>query len=225
MKKVLFLLLIMFSLFREALSQAVSPYDLRNLRLQLEITNDIWMNIPENMEIKPLNRGINLHLLYNHKFGESGFAIAAGPGFSSFNLYTNGILRTDEAGNSYFWTIPDTITYRRNKLNFTFLEVPIQLSFTTADHISIAIGGKAGMLISDHSKFNGADYINLDPTTDLKVKFHNHPNMMQYRLSAFGMIGYKWINLTCTWHFTDIFEEGTGPDMFPITFGIMIRPY
>ncbi|HSW67918.1 MAG TPA: outer membrane beta-barrel protein [Bacteroidales bacterium] len=183
------------------------------------------MNSPENLDIKSLNRGVNMHLLYNHRFGESGFAVAAGPGLSSFNLYTNGILQLNEAGGSEFWTIPDTITYNQNKLNLTLLEFPLQISYTMKNHISFSLGGKAGMLISDHTKFNGSDYLNLDPATPLKVKFHNHPNLMQYRLSAFGSVGYKWINLTCTWHFTGLFKEDTGPDMFPITIGILVRPY
>lgn len=207
------------------MAQGVSPYSVRNIRLGFEMNNDLWLDKPDDVELKGFNRGVNLSLLYYHRFGESNFGIASGVVMASQNLYTkNAMLQTDDNGVSFFSTMLDTIPFQNYKLNLTYLELPLEFSFKTKSHLSFSLGAKVGYRIADKTKYKGKDFTG-DLTNDLKMKVHNNDNLLDYRIGAFAVIGYKWINLTAYYQLTGLFEEGMGPDMSPLTVGILVRPY
>jgi hypothetical protein len=206
-------------------AQGVSPYSLRNIRFGLELNSDIWLNKPADLELTNINRGVNLYLLYHHRFGESNFGIASGIALASQNMYMkNAVLQTNADGVSFFNTILDTISHSRNKLNLNFAELPLEFSFKTKGHITIALGAKAGFLISNKTKYKGMNYMS-NATTEVKMKVHDNDNILNYRLGAYAVLGYKWINLTAYYGFTGLFEDNLGPEMSPLTIGILVRPY
>jgi hypothetical protein len=207
------------------MAQGVSPYSLRNLRFGFELNNDIWLNKPDDLKLKTLNRGVNLSLLYHNRFGESNFGIASGVVLASQNMYMkNAVLQVNDQGVSEFNTLIDTIPHQKNKLNLTFIEVPIEFSYKTKSHLTFALGAKAGYLIADKTKYNGRNYMS-DAGTDIKMKFHDNDNILNYRLGAYAVIGYKWVNLTAYYGLTNLFEDNLGPEMTPLTIGILVRPY
>lgn len=222
-KKLLFAALILT--VTTTFAQGVSPYSLRNLRFGFELNSDIWLNTPSNLELTNINRGVNLYLLYHHRFGESNFGISSGISLASQNMYMkNALLQTNAEGISFFNTILDTITYSRNKLNLTFAELPLEFSYKTKGHITFALGAKAGFLITDKTKYKGMNFMS-DATTEVKMKIHDNDNLLNYRLGTYAVIGYKWINLTAYYGLTGLFEDNLGPDMSPLTIGILVRPY
>ena len=224
MKRTLFLSA--FILFTGLImAQGVSPYSVRNIRFGFELNNDLWLNKPDDVKLKGFNRGVNLSLLYHHRLGESKFGIASGVVLASQNMYTkNALLQTDENGVSVFSTMLDSIPFQNYKLNLTFLELPIEFSYKTKSHLNFALGAKAGYRIADKTKYKGKDFTG-DLTKDLKMKVHKNANLLEYRLGAYAVIGYKWINLTAYYGLTGLFEDGSGPDMSPLTIGILVRPY
>lgn len=206
-------------------AQGLSPYSLRNLRFGFELNSDIWLNTPDELELTNINRGVNLFLLYHHRFGKSNFGIASGLALASQNMYIkNAVLQTNDDGVSFFKPIHDTIAHSKNKLNLNFVELPIEFSYKTKNHLTFALGAKAGFLISDKTKYNGQNYMG-DANTDIKMKVLNNENILNYRLGAYAVIGYKWINLTAYYGLTGLFEENLGPEMSPLTIGVLIRPY
>jgi len=223
MKRTLVLSVLML-LASVALSQGVSPYSVRNIQFGLGINSDIWLNTPDELELKSINRGVNIFLMYRHRFGESNFGISGGLALASQNMYIkNAILRTNENGVSFFDALHDTITFQRNKLNLNFIEVPLEFNYKTRNHINFALGAKAGYLISDKTKYKGSNYQG-NNTGDIKMKMANNDNLLNYRLGAYAVIGYKWFNLTAYYGFTKLFEQDFGPEMSPVTVGILVRP-
>lgn len=206
-------------------AQGVSPYSVRNIRFGLEINSDIWLNTPDELELKNINRGVNIFLMYRHRFGESNFGISGGLALASQNMYMkNAVLRTNSTGVSFFDDILDDVSFQRNKLNLNFIEVPLEFNYKTKNHINFALGAKAGYLISDKTKYKGRNYLN-GSTGDIKMKLANNDNLLNYRLGTYAVIGYKWINLTAYYGFTKLFEKDMGPEMSPVTVGILVRPY
>jgi hypothetical protein len=208
-----------------SMAQGVSPYSVRNIRFGLELNSDIWLNTPAGLELRNINRGANISLLYYHQFGESGFGISSGLVLATQNMYTkNAVLTTTAGGVSEFSYILDTITHQKYKLNLNWAELPLEFSYKTKSHLTFALGAKAGYLISDKTKYKGNDFTS-DAETQVKTKVFNNPNIMNYRLGTYAMIGYKWINLTAYYGLTNLFEDNFGPEMSPITVGILVRPY
>lgn len=224
MKRVL-VLFVMILTAGMTLAQGVSPYSLRNLRFGFELNSDIWLNTPEELELQNINRGVNLFLLYSHPFGESNFRISSGVALASQNMYIkNSVLQTNQEGVSFFNPILDTIRHSNNKLNLNYLELPLEFSFKTKSHLNFALGAKAGLLVTDKTKYKGLNYMS-DATSEVKMKWHNNDNLLSYRLGAYAVIGYKWINLTAYYGFTKLFEDGLGPEISPLTVGVLVRPY
>lgn len=224
MKKTLVLSLLVL-IAGTTLAQGVSPYSVRNIRFGLEINSDIWLNTPDELELKNINRGVNVFLMYRHRFGESNFGISGGLALASQNMYMkNAVLKTNASGVSFFDDILDTISFQRNKLNLNFIEIPLEFNYKTKNHINFALGAKAGYLISDKTKYKGRNYLS-DATTDIKMKIADNDNLLNYRLGAYAVVGYKWINLTAYYGFTKLFDKDKGPEMSPITVGILLRPY
>jgi len=224
MKKVL-LLLALVLIGSMTMAQGLSPYSLRKLRFGFELNSDIWLNKPDDLNLKNINRGVNLYLLYNNRFGESNFAMAGGLSLATQNMYMkNSLLQIDEDGISVFSPIPGGVPHQRNKLNLNYLEIPLEFSYKTRGHFTFALGAKAGLLISDKTKYKGKDFIG-ETNRDIKMKYFDHENLLDYRLGAFAIIGYKWINLKTYYGFTNLFEDGLGPEMSPLTIGVLVRPY
>ncbi len=205
-------------------AQGVSPYSLRNLRVGFEINSDIWLNTPDSISLKNINRGVNIYIMYQHKFGKSNFGVAGGLSVATQNMYLKDAYLQTIDGVSAFQKIPSGVTFKKNKLNLNFFEIPLEFNYKTKGHINFAIGGKAGFLMSDKTKYKGKDFEN-NTANDINKKVHKNPNIMNYRLGAYALVGYKWINLTACYGFTNLFEKDMGPEMSPLTIGVMVRPY
>lgn len=225
MKKVLFSILGIFSVMLVS-AQGISPYSVRNFRFGMETTADIWLNKPDDLKLRNINRGINFSLMYHHRLGKSNFGIAGGLGIGSKNMYMkNAVLQTNSDGISEFKVLASGVSLKKSKLNMTFLEVPVEFNYKTKGHMTFAIGAKAGYLLADKTKYTGPENITVSNSTEVKKKFHNNPNLLQYNLGAFALIGYKWFNLTANYGFTNLFEDNKGPEMSPLSVGVLVRPY
>jgi hypothetical protein len=224
MKKILILLILVLAA-SVADAQGVSPYSLRKLRFGFELNSDIWLNKPDDLNLKNINRGMNLYLLYNNRLGESKFAFAGGLSLASQNMYLkNAMLDIDTLGVSFFNPILGGIPHQRNKLNLNYLEIPLEFSYHTRGHFTFALGATAGLLISDKTKYKGKDFGD-DPGKDIKMKTFNHENFLDYRIGTYAVVGYKWVNIKAYYGLTKLFEDGLGPDMSPLTIGVLVRPY
>ena len=205
-------------------AQGVSPYSMRNIKFGIELNSDIWLNMPDTVKLKTINRGVNLYLMYQYKFKESNFGISAGLSVATQNMYLkNSYLHTSN-GISEFQKFPADNTFKKNKLNLNFIELPLEINYMTKSLINFALGGKIGYLISDKTKYKGKEYTG-DNSTEIKRKVHNNQNISDYRIGAYALVGYKWMNLTAYYGFTKLFEKDKGPEISPLTVGIIIRPY
>ncbi|MDP2424502.1 MAG: outer membrane beta-barrel protein [Bacteroidales bacterium] len=218
------LFVVLFFIGQLVIAQGTNPYSLKRLRFGFEPTVDFWLKAPSDIDLKLLQRGASFHLMYEQPIKESKFSLCGGLSVASHNLYSNGRLKVNNEGNSYFLAIHDTIVYTKNKFSFTYLDIPVELKYKTNSHINFALGLRAGLMINDHTKYVGEDYLS-GGTRDIKVKFANNANIMNYRLGAYAVLGYRWANVKFGYSFTKLFEKDKGPNMSPMTFGLLIRPY
>jgi uncharacterized membrane protein YciS (DUF1049 family) len=166
--------------------------------------------------------------MYAFPIKNSNFSIDLGAGFGSHNLYhDNNVLEKDEQGNTQFGVIPDTlangagINVNNAKMNFTYLDIPLEFKIETENAIRAAIGFKVGMLINSMSKYKGDNYID-GSGDEIKLKEKNLDNVNRFRYGATVRVGYKWIDLSAYYSLSTLFEENKGPEMYPVSVGISL---
>jgi uncharacterized membrane protein YciS (DUF1049 family) len=199
-----------------------------HLKTRIDIFTDLWQNTPDALNEKTINRGINIYSMYAFPIKNSNFSIDLGAGFGSHNLYhDNNVLEKDEQGNTQFGVIPDTlangagINVNNAKMNFTYLDIPLEFKIETENAIRAAIGFKVGMLINSMSKYKGDNYID-GSGDEIKLKEKNLDNVNRFRYGATVRVGYKWIDLSAYYSLSTLFEENKGPEMYPVSVGISL---
>ena len=228
MKRAL-IFLFSFAMISSSLLAQESSNDkfLKKFSTGIDIINDFVMDAPDDIEFRSFNPGVNVYGLYTFPINESNFAFALGAGLGMHNLHSNGLL-SDTASISFFTKFPDkdendnSISYKKNKLALTYLDFPFELRFKSDNGIRFAVGFKIGILLNAHTKFKGDDPVDGD---NIKIKESGLPNFQSWRFGPSVQIGYKWVNLTGFYSTTRIFEENAGPEIFPVSIGIALRPF
>jgi len=197
----------------------------------IELGYDNWANAPDSIHIQGFNRSFNFYFMYNFPFkSDVRWSVAAGIGIGSSNIffhnqevlvsaYQNQTLGfPDETGNTHF---------KKYKLVFTYLEVPIELRFavdpTDMDHSwKIAVGTKVGLMLSAYTK--GKDLISGSGQTlgnyiekESSKQFFSTPKFEPTLRISKGVVGiFGQIQLNSP------IKASAGPSVFPFSAGIVL---
>ncbi len=187
----------------------------------IDIFNDFVMDQPDGVEFKGFNPGANVYGMYSYTIPKSKLSLAIGLGLGMHNLHSDAALQ-DTSGISFFTPYADGVDYKINKLQLTYLDIPAEIRFKSEKGFRIAIGIKAGYLLSAHTKYKGE---NPDGGRSIKIKEGKLPNLEKWRFGPTMQIGYKWINLMGFYSLSTVFDEAAGPSLFPVSVGIALRPF
>ena len=58
----------------------------KKFNIGLDVYNNFWMDLPDNMSQKGLNLGYSVYGMYNHQLKKSKYSVAFGGGITSFSL-------------------------------------------------------------------------------------------------------------------------------------------
>ncbi len=223
---IVFLLAVAFTTALFAQNQAGVPF-LKKFTTGVDIFNDFVMNAPDGIDFRTINQGVSVYALYTYPVKESNFAFAIGVGLGMHNFFSNGILE-DSTNMSYFTPYPalaeneEKIDYDKNKISLTYLDFPVELRYKSPEGFRFAIGARVGVKINAHTKFKGDDLIE---GSSIKVKDCDLQNFETWRFGPTLQIGYKFINLTGFYSVTKVFVKNAGPEIYPISLGISLRPF
>lgn len=226
MKKLFFpIVLLLFSVNLKA--QNTSDLFLDKYTSGIDIYTDIIMDAPDGIDFRAFSPGVNIYSMRTFQVKESNFAFAVGLGLGIHNIFSNSVL-SDTSGVSFFTPIPEksangsNLDYKKSKLTLTYLDLPAELRFKSASGFRMAVGVKVGVLINAHTKYKGDDLITGKKT---KLKQGYVPNIATWRFGPTVQVGYKWINLIAYYSVTKLFDENAGPDIYPISVGLALRPF
>jgi len=213
-------------------------------RIVFDIFSDIWMNAPtDSMTIKKVNRGADFYLMKEFPFGKSNFSFALGLGVGCTNLYSNSTpvksFTIDSLGakaydgKTVFTKIPSfspdgkqDIHFKNNKFTLIYLDIPLEFRYRMRNNaFKVYLGGKVGLTLSNHTKYNGDDYNENYPTGNIRIKEYKIANVQKYRYGLTARIGWKWIQVYGYYSLSKLFKKDLGPDMYPISVGLTISPY
>jgi hypothetical protein len=209
-------------------AQTVSESTIKKVSLGYDLYNSFWIDMPLGVDTRLVNQGINVFAMYNHELNENGLSVAAGLGISSENLFvTDHYVADIHADVVEFNPIPDGLAASRSKMNFTYLDIPLELRLKTEGDLRFGLGFKFGILMDSKTFYkgdafdaNGASLGYAEISKDKKIN-----QLENYRFGVQLRVGYKWVQAFGYYALNKVFIAEKGPQMYPIHVGITFMPF
>lgn len=182
------------------------------------------LDLPANASFLELDYGRSLQFglnLFEKDFHiyKNYVNIVTGFGFD-FNHYSfqNSVTLNGDTTYLTAWT-DSNIDYKKNKLNVTYIKVPLMLEFNTSKNakknLHIAVGGEFAYRINSVTKQkyeeNGDRH---------KLKHKDDYNLEPFRYSAVARIGYNDVTVFANYGLNRLFKKDRGPQVYPFTIGV-----
>ena len=172
-----------------------------------------------NITTKGFNRSFNGYFLFDFTFKSNPhLSVAVGPGVGSDNIYFDNMSVDLNTRNGATFR-RDTITqYKKNKLETSFLEAPIELRYSARPDnmnkgwIGTLVGAKVKSKVDLDASGTGG-YIS-------KEKDKRYLNTTRFALTARAGLGN--LSFFGTYTVTSFFKEGLGPSVRPFSFGLAL---
>ena len=236
----LFVLLIAFTATVPAFSQdnptpTKKKFDLTNRaadHFMLQLGFNSLQGAPDSIKdhLKGLQRGANVYLMFDKPFkGNPRFSIAIGAGIGTNNYYFKKMIVDIGATGTVlpFRDVDSAQNYKKFKMHTTFLEVPLELRFTSDPAnpnktLKAAIGIKAGTLLNAHTKGKVLRDANDKVINNYTVKESTKNYFNTTRLAGTARIGYGNFTLFGAYSFTGVFKDGVAADMKSLQIGLTL---
>ena len=163
-----------------------------------------------NFLFPSVNLGITRHL---------GFVSSVGLNFSSYRFDGNNSIVKDDYGVIGPLYPATGIIFTKSKLQSTYLTLPVlleaQIPLSGHDKtINIGAGVIGALKLFSKTK------VTYDDGDKSKAKSKDDFSMNVLRWGATARIGYEHIQVFGTTYFTQLFEKGKGPELYPYEVGI-----
>jgi len=171
---------------------------------------------------KSIQFGLNLfekdfHLYKNY------INLVTGIGFD-FNHYAFKNNITLNPDTSYLSATTDIIDYKKNKLNVSYLKIPLMLEINTGKNPKNNFHFAGGMEFAYriHSvtkqKYDVGD-------KHYKNKTRDDYNLEPFRYSLVARIGYNNITIFANYGLNRLFQKDKGPQLYPFTVGVSFNKF
>ena len=176
-------------------------------------------------EIRSLSWSFNFYeekirLIKNHVGILTGAALT----YNSYGIKTNARIQHN-ADSTFATQIPDSVyRFSKNKLRATYLRVPLMLEFNTSEdpertfHLAVgAIGGlRIGSITKQFYEIDGQEY---------RDRVKSDFNLNSFTLDAAVRVGYRNFTLWANYGLTPLFEDGKGPEVYPLSVGLSLAMF
>lgn len=180
--------------------------------------------------VKGFQRSANVYLMFDKPFkGNPRLSVAIGAGIGTNNYYFKKMIVDIASTNPIlpFRDVDSAQNFKKFKLSTAFLEVPLELRFTSNPELpnktfKAAIGIKAGTLLNAHTKGKILRDANDKVINNYTVKETTKSYFNTTRLAATARVGYGNFTLFGAYSFTGIFKDGVAADMKTLQVGITL---
>jgi len=144
--------------------------------------------------------------------------IVTGLGFN-FNHYAFANSVTLNPDTNYVWASNDSIRYRKNKLNVSYVRAPLLLEINTSKN------PKKNFHIAGGVEFAYRIHAVTKQRFDLNDRHHRIKQRDDFNLEPFNMnlvarVGYNNVTVYATYGLNRIFKKDQGPQIYPVGVGI-----
>ena len=184
-----------------------------------------FLGVPANRQNSSLfklrqGKSINVNIypfmetLYAVKRKNQKINISMGIGLQLYNFRYESPISYRRSPNT---VALDSVSFKKNKLSFDYLNIPLMITFKTRLHkdkwLVYGVGITGGYSIATWTKQESGAYG--------KVKVHDNFGFSNFNSCITGEIGITNIfRLYGTYQLTNMFDASTGMDQHPISFGI-----
>ncbi len=149
-----------------------------------------------------------------------GLVTGLGVEWNTYELKQN--IKLEEDANGVIYGQPMDTLYKKNKLNVTYLRVPLLLEFqipvTRKDHrlfIAAGVEGKLKLKAKYKQEYDVGGKGQKDKVID---DFQLSP----YNYGLTARIGFRGLRLFADYSLTPLFEKNQGPELYPISVGLTL---
>jgi hypothetical protein len=194
-------------------------------RIVLDFFSSSWFGLNSDIKQKAINFGFNGAIMFDLPVKKnSPFSFGLGVGVTNHNLYSNAIFSIGENYTTITTPVPDGIDYRKNKITFTNINIPIEFRYRhNRSGFKISAGVRVGVLADAHTKYFGDALDGSDAST--QTKNYKIPNKNKFPVEFTFKTGWKFVSVNVSYMVTKFFEQDNGPRINPISFGITLCPY
>jgi hypothetical protein len=161
--------------------------------------------------------GLNLfekdfHLYKNYINLVTGF----GFNFNHYAFSNNVTLQPD---SNYIWATSDSIKYKKNKLNVSYVRAPLMLEINTSKNPkkNFHIAGGVEFAYRIHAVAKQRFEIN---DKHYRIKQRDDFNLEPFNMSLMARIGYNNVTLYASYGLNRLFKKDQGPQVYPVGLGI-----
>lgn len=200
--------------------------------LMFQLSSDHWTNMPDSIKSrqKGFSRGFNAYVMLDKPFRSNPkFSIGIGVGVSTSNIaFKNVTVDIKSTTSTLQFTHTDSTNhFKRQKLSMGFLEVPVELRFSSDPlhnnkSFKFAIGAKVGTLVNVHTKSKDLEDKNNRTINTYTEKESNKRYFNSTRLSTTARIGYGIFSIFGSYQIGNILKDATGPAMKAYQIGLTI---
>lgn len=188
----------------------------------VQFTSDHWTGMPDSISSHQsgFSRGLSIYVMTDKPFkGDPHFSIGIGLGIGSSNIVFKkmNVDVKSTAARLPFTPVDSTDHFKRYKLSMSYLEVPLELRFSSnpvsGNSWKIALGGKVGTLINLHTK--GKELLDKNNRTinSYTAKENSKKYFNSTRIMATARIGYGIFSLFGAYQLNNILKDAAGPNM------------
>jgi len=216
---------------KDSISKYNNKYEhWRGIELGVNVLLDYknTLNTPKNgtfLELdyaKSIQFGMNLFEKDFHLY-ENYINLVTGIGFD-FNHYTFKNNITLNPDTSYLTATADVIDYKKNKLNVSYLKVPLLLEINTSKdpekNFHIAAGMEFAYRIHSvtKQKYDIGD-------KHYRNKTRDDYNLEPFRYGLLARIGYNNVTIFANYSLNRLFQKDKGPQVYPFTVGLSFNRF
>lgn len=205
-----------------------------NLRRQfffIDFTQNNWLNTPDGVKTKFIGGGVNINFLYEFSIIKTSLGIAPGLSYSVTSVKTNSIYEYTYGGSSFNDIVYtdlvkyDSSNYKKSKLSTSFIDIPVEIHFHTRPNdkgrsFLIAPGFRGGVSVGDFWKLKFAE----DVQGVNKAKIYGIANLSDFHYGISLRLVYYKFGVYGYYSLSKLFDDGKGPAVTPISFGITLSP-
>jgi hypothetical protein len=194
-------------------------------RLNIDIYHSFWMGMPEGVKYMKFDPGFSVSILWDFKLPHnSPVSFGVGLGFSYFSQFTNSLLKVSDGWVMKYHVIDGGIKYKLNRINYMNCNLPIEFRYRhKKSGFKFSVGVRVGLIAEVSQNYKGAD-----PEGGSMNKWYKSReiyNTQKISVEAYARIGWKAFAVFYGVHINKLFNEGTGPAVFPMSVGISISPF
>lgn len=200
--------------------------------LMIQFSSDHWTGMSDSISShqKGFSRGFNAYFMLDKPFKSSPkFSIGFGLGVSTSNIFfkrENIDLKTTST-QLPFTAVDSTNHFKKYKLATTFLEVPLELRYTSKPlepdkSFKVALGVKVGQVVNAHTKGKVLQDKNNNTIINYIQKENSNRLINGTRFMGTARIGFGIFTLFGDYQLSNILKDGAGPAMHLYQIGLTL---